>query len=578
MIIQEINISNFRGIKERGIRSDGRPLYVHGENGVGKTSLCMALQLALSGQGVETRKAKFNAHCGIKTGYYISLILADGKKIHASPSGVENSDGINDDAVAVGLAKISRMKPKERLAHYIEITGESTLKNTDRYFNAIPDSDEAKGEFLRLVDTHAKAERSGENKIDNMADYWDLFSNDFSDKLRIAKRDWHAITGENYGSEKALNWRPSVLPITEQRSVSELSAALNTARNNAARSVGRMAALEDERKTLRAAIDSLQSSCGDEACNALENFEMSEEQEAMLEYEAGNPTLESADKIWKINLQNAQAELNRLVEAKQREILICPNCDASLIKSVTTKGTLVMATAVRVEGQIDGQIEDKQNEIGRYQRSINSYLNICKMTDEVSAKKNRIAEIDADLDGDVVSDTHTENPDTLAVYLDASRKMARASELASDCKRLKIICDACAPTGIRKLASEKAIGELNDKIVAVCVRLKFPTVITLHSDGDISIEREGPHGYATTLDYASESESWVADVCYQVVVAEMTGARCMVIDKADILSVSQRTMTLNPLMASNGGNVVVAATDDGGLAPADDVAEKVSFA
>lgn len=547
MQLTKIHISNFRGLSNFKHTTSGKPVLVHGDNGVGKTSLCRALQIALAGKTIPQKQAKMSAHCGAAAGYHINVEVA-GDSVAATPTSVACSSGEHDDAVAVGFAKLSGLKPKERLAHFITICGLSALDDAEQYFNTMPGGGDVKEDFNQRAERH---------KQDGDIPDWDEFGSAYEGALRNAKRKWESITGDRYGSVKSANWRPENLPLTENRTTAELEVALEEARHNASRSAGHMEALRQAVEGHKADIEKWQTESSHEAEIMLHDFDLSDSQEAGLEFVGGDPELESVNKILHTNLMERSGELNRLQEAKKRVKMVCPACEADLVVSARDKTKLVLAMSDINPERLDPQIKKVEEEVEDLQRKIDAYTRIKNYTSQEEHANKRIAEIEVELQADVITSTATENIDTLQLYLQQSKRIDQATVAMDECRRLTLLKEACSPTGIRKYAADKALADVQQAVNDITTALDFPATVTLHENGEVSVYRTK---YATDLDYASESERWMADVVYQAAAAQLTAARCVIIDSADILSPEQTAVSFKALTQINGGSVIIAAT------------------
>lgn len=547
MQITKAIINNWRGLCHHELIPEGSPVFLCGENGAGKTSACQALQIALSGNAVASKAAKLSTHRGAATGYHVQIDVG-GDSVTATAAGVVCSSGKHDDAVACGNARLSRLKPKERLAHYITLCGVRALDGAVAYFNAMPGGGAVREDFMK---------RATANAVNGDLRDWDAFGADYEEALRAGKRRFTAITGDPYGSVKSANWRPAGLPLTETRSIDELEAALASAKDSYLRSAGRHEALRQEVDKHKETIENLQSEIDSEGEFMIDNHEIGDDQDAGLEFEGGNPLLESIDKINQTHLAAAEAELNRLRESQQRVKLVCPQCETDLVLSARDKTKLVIALSEMNPERLQPQIDKQRQKVDDLRSWIAAYTKIKQLTAQQAQWQSRIDAINVELQQDVVTGTATENTDTLQLYITETRRMNEVATVLEECRRMTLLKDACAPTGIRKIAADSSLQQLNGMLQSIAEDLDFPIDIQLLADGDVTIQRDK---YATLLDYASESECWMTDLCYQAVAASLTGARCMVVDKVDILSEAQAKASFDAMTQLNGGNIILAAT------------------
>lgn len=548
--MQTIKIENFRGIQDLTIEPNGKPVVVFGYNGAGKTSVCEAIRVALAGQKLSSVAATHSTHCGLASGYKVSVQFNEQEwAIVATPAGVVRGDGDVTDPIAVGLTKLSGLKRKERLTSALTITGESTLDNLDNYFASVPDGDAAKA-----IIRDALKEDDSDGTIVN----WEKHSKRFEENYRSDKRQFMKLTGENFGSVKAANWRPADLPITEQRTMKDLLLAWNVA--------------DDAYKTSDAAKQKLQAdwqvkfdlwqTIGDKIEKQVEALNQVSQH---FETEGAGINEEHGWQNIPIIINDWTQQVQRLKRIKERKLYLCKACDTQVIMSPHVPGELIIPDGKDEHPTIDQDLKLAEKMLGHANEAQAILSRIGQLRKDEKQANDTVEAAIKKLDAfGIAKEYEGESIEQLDKLIAAAKKLHEVQEVVKECHLWKTLIDACAPDGIGQIAVTKACGAINTALEEYCKILhlngQLGMKICLLEDGNVTIKRRN---YETLIEHASKSEQWLADLCYQLYVGDETNPDAIVVDEADILDGAQLEDTMRALLQNN--LMIIALSDTGGF-------------
>ena len=130
-----------------------------------------------------------------------------------------------------------------------------------------------------------------------------------------------------------------------------------------------------------------------------------------------------------------------------------------------------------------------------------------------------------------VSDAQQTGEDT-RVCRDAVAAAHRAAQLHASVVKYSDVAQALGPQGIRAKLLEYGLGQLAINLARVGELTGWP-LVEVSDNGTVKIGRR-------TVLLASESEQWRAQASMQLSLASMTGARVVVLDRADLLDAANR--------------------------------------
>ncbi|MBI7427363.1 AAA family ATPase, partial [Pseudomonas aeruginosa] len=205
MRITKLEITNFQGLRHAALDVSVPVLLVAGHNGAGKSSLLDAISHAFTGKPGRVAQKQ---HIG-------QLITEGAKKGEARVEWLDESGEVQACGVALPSGKGSPLADSPFLPYVLDASLFAGLKADDRRklllsltgASASPAEVakrlKAKGIDLALFEKVKPLLRSGFSAMVGQA-------KDYASEARGA---WKAITGENYGSEKANGWEPEAPPV-----------------------------------------------------------------------------------------------------------------------------------------------------------------------------------------------------------------------------------------------------------------------------------------------------------------------------------------------------------------------------
>ncbi|MBG5844329.1 AAA family ATPase, partial [Pseudomonas aeruginosa] len=205
MRITKLEITNFQGLRHAALDVSAPVLLVAGHNGAGKSSLLDAISHAFTGKPGRVAQKQ---HIG-------QLITEGAKKGEARVEWLDEAGEVLACGVALPSGKGSPLADSPFLPFVLDASRFAALDAKDRrrvLFDLTGASAspaevgkrlKAKGIDLALFEKVKPLLRSGFSAMVGQA-------KDYASEARGA---WKAITGENYGSEKANGWEPEAPPV-----------------------------------------------------------------------------------------------------------------------------------------------------------------------------------------------------------------------------------------------------------------------------------------------------------------------------------------------------------------------------
>lgn len=203
MRITKLEITNFQGLRHAALDVSAPVLLVAGHNGAGKSSLLDAISHAFTGKPGRVAQKQ---HIG-------QLITEGAKKGEARVEWLDESGEVQVCGVALPSGKGSPLADSPFLPYVLDASRFAALDAKDRrrvLFDLTGASAspaevgkrlEAKGLDPALFEKVKPLLRSGFSAMVGQA-------KDYASEARGA---WKAVTGENYGSEKAIDWAPELV-------------------------------------------------------------------------------------------------------------------------------------------------------------------------------------------------------------------------------------------------------------------------------------------------------------------------------------------------------------------------------
>lgn len=537
MRIDSIEVQNFAGLRDAFIVLDRPVLLACGPNGAGKSSLLEAIRFALLGEmprvalkrdaaALVTEGAKRGGVAVVADGYTFTVALPAG----TAPDGGRPVRGI---ACALDPARFARLDAKERAAALYEATGVTHEPQAIRE---------------RLLRRKIDAERV-EAILPVIRAGWDAAEKHAKAKTSEARGGWKAITGEAYGSQKAAGWTapaPTVDPAAGERLGAELARA-EEAHSTATAAHAEMAAVRKAAESQAERLAGLREQAGRYA----------RVQDKLLRDEASL-------KEW-----TAKAE-----EARKRRTgstLACPDCGAVLAladgKLVHGEPAAAEATPSTAElAEIDRAVALYQNALAAGRRDLaacDAAAEALKAIDDappppdaeaLEAAKAHAAETRSTLEQ--ARRALTEHETQARAAREAEGRTAAAAGWHADVAAWSAIAEAVAPDGIPGELLAEALAPVNARLAQSAAIAQWPAV-SIGADMAITY---GGRAYAL----CSESERWRADAMIGEAIAHLGGARCIALDRMDVLDATGREdclLWLDELARGHGlQSAIVAAT------------------
>jgi hypothetical protein len=517
-----ISIRDYRGCARADIELAPLAL-IAGQNEQGKSSLAQAVRAGLTGtaipiQGVAKKDAKLLVREG-----------AEGGRVHVKDddghdAGIEwpkctvVGDRKSSD-FAVGLRHLFDLDEKERanvLAGYIN------SKPTVEDLNAAMED----AQYAQKSIDQVWASVTG-------PEGWDGTHKKAKEHGTVQKAKWEATTGEKYGAQKAVDWKPQGYPAdlpADPRG--GLEAALARAKQELERLIGLAAVAKSDIDGLRKKASSI----------------------AVLEKKA------AAAKAEKDKLSKAYDEWTRKPYPQIPSPPVqCPNCSANL-KIVNGTGLAEALNAPTVKEISDAKlaVQQHQQSLAAAKQAFEAAYDIHQQVErdlrEANAAKSELDGL-SDRGGEVATDQQVSDAraaaDTAQKALSAYDAATTAAYLHTQIVKNAALVEILAPDGLRKRKLASGLKAFNDYLAIACQGAKWP-VVRLD-------ENLNPHYGTRPVWAASASGQWRARVVVQLVMAKMDESAAVVIDEADILDQKGRN-NLFALLKDTGIKAVVCLT------------------
>ena len=525
----KLKIENLLGVKRAEIDLDGI-VEVVGPNASGKSSLAACAQALLAHEqnplGVPaTQAARVYLHDGEDEG------LAEIEGVEWRPGkGLTVTDGAValSRPEAVGLVDYTaRRGEKERLESLQSALLPAVSEILDAVRNRLL-------EYMPAHDVNGLMEIVGERGFDAAKDI-------YVDRGKKAKKQWREITGMNYGTRVAPDWRPDGwLADMDAMTVQQAEEAV-TATREALAALGRVQAVtEAEAHSAGEARDALPGlkavlKIADDKTQAiranLEGMALSASASAVKEAE------------------QELAEKRALMHVTPH--LSCPHCQRGVVlvgdgtleryNAVVSRQAREWAEAEAVE--IEGVLAERIREHEAAQRTAQGraeHLRTAEhetgeaMTAVAVAEKlarNAGAEVDtADRRADLMQAEQAVDDAKRRVGMVSAE--ARAAELSETIARYTEIGSALGPQGVRSKMMEAGLRKLNQGLAVIGGVTDWPSIEV----GDKGAVVWG----GRPIQLCSASEQWRAQAAIQLTLAAMTGSQAVVLDRADLLDPRNR--------------------------------------
>ncbi|VVE84943.1 AAA family ATPase [Pandoraea sputorum] len=526
MRLTHIHATNFLGIRSADVELRTPVALFCGPNGAGKSSVQDAVRLALAGESVRVALKKEYGrlmHNGAESGSIV--VVTDGGRANnvALPGGKINQTIPADPRTPYVLdaQRFASLDLKARRSFLFDLMGVTV--GTDDVRKRLA----ARGITGDKVDAVLPLVRAG----------FDAAASEAQTKATAAKGAWRGVTGETYGSVKANGWRAAAPEGTE--SPDELAASLADG-NELIESLSREAA--DLQQQL-GSIDTAEHQRRQRDARATQLREAADKlprAEESLEHVRG----ELAEFLPKVIALRAAA--GGKVEGMP---CTCPECGA-LLRYLA--GKLVADAPVERD-------DDAAASLPEYEKSLTVLENSVKSREaEFDRARDAAAQLDLlakDAATDAADDSasrkdveaalaevqdKTTQARKIIAGIEASQRAAaeaddktkRAAQHHADVAGWEALAAALGPDGIPADLLSEALGPINSRVAAQSDAAGWSAVAI---GADMSITAGG-------RDYAllSESEKWRTDALIAEAIANLSGVRVLMLDRADVLVGAER--------------------------------------
>jgi len=558
MKIDSLYVSGFLGIDLIELATPQRVHLFAGKNGAGKSSLRDAIALALTSDlGRVRQKKESPALIREGAGSAVCELVADGDTYRVTLTGsgkiTDSQKGREPDAVlpyVLDAQRFAQLDEKDRRAFLFGLMG---LKA------------DAKAIVKRMTDRGleaAKVERIAPLLRAGFAGAHD----DAKAKATEAKGAWRAVTGENYGSEKAKTWEAPV-PKYDAKALQEQAMLLkhcDAAIESWQTSLGRVQAEEQRRAGLKAKLPSLQEQAL-RIDRAERKLEVDEAELKRLDGEiakneaaaGGAPRVGLVHELgWALHnmifygdqLDDDKPDDARVLaamaayEKEHGPVKLSESADAEAAARLgplrNARATCASAIAndrrdIDTARQAQAHVESIEQELAA---EFDQAAGDAAAAELVTLKAER-AEIVAKNDA-----LHTAKQQADA----AEKKTAEAGKHAADVAAWDAIAEALSPDGIPGEMLAAALGPLNERLVSSGDDTTWAQV-KVHSDMSITA---GGREYRLL----SESEQWRTDAMLAEAISSLSNAGLLLLDRFDVLDLEGRAQLLEwlDILAENG--------------------------
>ncbi|HGA2750985.1 TPA: AAA family ATPase [Pseudomonas aeruginosa] len=549
MRITKLEITNFQGLRHAALDVSAPVLLVAGHNGAGKSSLLDAIAMAFNGQPRRVSLKKDMAQ----------LVTEGAKKGEARVEWLDAAYEVQVCGVALPTGKgsaltdspflpyvldaslFASLDAKERRRVLFDLSGASTSPNQ------IAERLVAKGHAAALVEKVKPLLRSGFPAAVEQAKA-------YASESRGA---WKAITGENYGSEKAVDWAPELLAtvVTEDQ-VAEAGKNLQLLEDDLAEA---QQALGASKQTRQAADGRAQR-----IAKLRELVDLEPRRRNKLTTDEQNQD-EWSEKVMAAELASAGSV--------PHQPLTCPHCQGAVDLQA---GTLVVhqppeqiadAEAARRLPEYREYLASAQRAVANSQRDLDECLAAAEQIKALEAESADAPSAEAIANGEQAINELRQTRDASRAKLVALQEaleaaaqreasIAKAQAAHQDVVAWTGMVDALSPTGIPAEILADAIGPVNDTLKRLAGTAGWSPV-QISADIDVTF---GGRLYGLL----SESERWRCDTTIALAIATISGLRLVLLDRLDVLDLPSRNQAIALMRAMTSDreidSVIVAGT------------------
>ncbi|MEN9890142.1 MAG: RecF protein [Pseudomonadota bacterium] len=547
MQINKLTVRGFLGARDIELAMPERVQLIAGRNGAGKSSIRDAIALALTadlGRVTLKKEAQQLVHAGADHAL-CEVVDGDGVAWHVTITAggkiADGQKGREPDPVlpyVLGGQRLAGMSPTDRRAFLFGLAGIRADTKTVRASLIASGCDAAR------VDRVLPLLRSG----------FPAAAEEAKTQATAAKGAWRELTGENYGSEKAKTWRAQA-PAVDR---AEIDAAAQRVANMRARlgvlqqQLGAADAQNYGRQQLAASIAQLEEAAG---LLARRTAKLNGDRELLASQRAELARLEATAGV--AQREGVVHDLARSTYALlvlgnvDRDSVVGRDADRALAAYVAEHGPVTAAAGGDAEAR--AALPRKREAVELMERAVAASQRDADAStsarDQLTARRAELVAYTTVDDAQLRADLADLQSQTLAAERVRDRLQAQAAAVASaDQTTAKAaaahaaveswtaIADRLGPDGIPAEMLAQALGPIRERLAQSASDSSWPEV---EIAADMTVTMGG-------RDYRllSESEQWRADAMLAEVVAHVSGARLLVLDRFDLLDLPGRAQCL----------------------------------
>lgn len=531
MHIQKIECSNVLGLSRADIVCSQPVMIIAGSNEAGKSTIADAVSMAILGtpRRVKLKKELGQLlHEGAEKGRV--TIIADGDVLgeFRLPGGQHKAEAVRGAEflpLVLDPAAFARMDAKERRTTLFALTK----------CKMSPEVVEAK-----LIERGISEAMAADIKP-LLRGGFPATCEELADRAKEAKGAWKAVTGEQWGSEKAKDWAPE-LP-TAKVDAEELAASRKQLDTLAAD-------LNEAQQSLGAAKQSAQS-----AEQRAASIQRLQELAELADRRAAKLTFDEKDLAeWEEKLQSAQAAASGAPSVTTHE---CPHCQglielkAGALHAYVEPEAVADPEAGKRADEYRGYRDSAQRAVANSKRDLQESQDAAAQVVALQAEQAKAPSAEAITNAEQVINELRQDRDKVQAKVDALSEaqaalesradtIAKAAEHHGKVMGWLAAAEALAPDGIPGEILAQALTPVNDSL-AVLSRLSGWKKVEITDDMEITC---GGRLYGLM----SESAKWRADTLLALVIAQISELRIVILDRFDVLDLPGRSQLLNMLV------------------------------
>ncbi|EML0680503.1 AAA family ATPase [Pseudomonas aeruginosa] len=549
MRITKLEITNFQGLRHAALDVSAPVLLVAGHNGAGKSSLLDAIAMAFNGQ---PRRVSLKKEMD-------KLVTEGAKKGEAHVTFLDNGGDEQTAWVMLPTGKSAPLADSPFLPYVLDASLFAALDSKERRkvlfelsgASASPAEVgkrlESKGLDLKLFEKVKPLLRTGFPAAVEQAKAY----------ASEARGAWKAITGENYGSEKAVDWAPElVATVVTDDQVAEAGKNLQQFEDD----------LAEAQQTLGASKQARQAADGraQRIAKLRELVDLEPRRRNKLTTDEQNQD-EWSEKVMAAELASSGSV--------PHQPLTCPHCQGAVDLQA---GTLVVhqppeqiadAEAARRLPEYREYLASAQRAVANSQRDLDECLAAAEQIKALEAESVEAPSAEAIANGEQAINELRQARDASRAKLVALQEaleaatqreasIAKAQAAHQDVVAWTGMADALSPAGIPAEILADAIGPVNELLHRLSGTAGWSPV-QISADIDVTF---GGRLYGLL----SESERWRCDTTIALAIATISGLRLVLLDRLDVLDLPSRNQAIALMRAMTSDreidSVVVAGT------------------